>query len=112
MQSLELSWKPLDVKSARSLVGSKLERRPDGSWLAGGENPATDSYVIEARMPDEERITGIRIEALPDSSLPRGGPGRDVYGNFTLTNVRVESVSPSERRTLSPWPRLRLITAT
>ncbi len=95
MQSLELSWKPLDVKSARSLVGSKLERKPDGSWLAGGENPATDSYVIEARMPDEERITGIRIEALPDSSLPRGGPGRDVYGNFTLTNVRVESVSPS-----------------
>ena len=95
MQSLESSWKPLDVKSARSLVGSKLERKPDGSWLAGGENPATDSYVIEARMPDEERITGIRIEALPDSSLPRGGPGRDVYGNFTLTNVRAESVSPS-----------------
>jgi hypothetical protein len=51
--------------------------------------------VIEARVPDEERITGIRIEALPDASLPRGGPGRDVYGNFTLSSMRVESVSPS-----------------
>ena len=95
MQSLESSWKPLQASSAHSLVGSKLERKPDDSWLAGGENPATDSYVIEARVPDEERITGIRVEALPDASLPRGGPGRDVYGNFTLTNVRVESVSPS-----------------
>jgi hypothetical protein len=95
MGRLESSWKPLEVRSARSLVGSKLERKPDGSWLTGGENPATDSYVIEAGMPDEESITAVRIEALPDASLPRGGPGRDVYGNFTLTNVRVEAVSPS-----------------
>jgi hypothetical protein len=95
IERLESSWKPFEGSSARSLVGSKLEREPDGSWLAGGENPATDSYVIEARVPDKERITGIRIETLPDASLPRGGPGRDVYGNFTLTSVRVELVSPS-----------------
>jgi uncharacterized protein DUF1553/uncharacterized protein DUF1549/cytochrome c len=95
IERLESSWKPLEVRSARSLVGSKLERKPDGSWLVGGENPATDSYVIEAPAPDQARITAIRVEALPDASLPRGGPGRDVYGNFTLTNVRVESVSLS-----------------
>jgi len=95
MRSLEASWKPLEVTSARSLAGSKLERQPDGSWLVSGENPATDSYVIEVRAARPESLTAIRIEGLPDASLPRGGPGRDVYGNFSLTSVRVEAVSSS-----------------
>lgn len=95
MRKLEAEWKPLDVASARSLAGTRLERRPDASWLATGENPATDTYVIEARVPPARNLTAIRIEALPDPSLPRGGPGRDIYGNFSLTNVRVEAVSGS-----------------
>jgi hypothetical protein len=95
MRSLEASWKPLEVTSARSVAGSNLERQGDGSWLASGENPATDSYVIEVRAVRPERLTAIRVEALPDPSLPRGGPGRDVYGNFSLTAVRVEAVSSS-----------------
>ena len=95
MRSLDASWKPLEVTAARSLAGSKLERQKDGSWLASGENPATDSYVIEVRAARPESLTAIRIEALPDPSLPRGGPGRDVYGNFSLTRVRVEAVPSS-----------------
>src|ERR1700728_1588323 len=95
MRSLEASWKPLEVTSARSLAGTKLEHQQDGSWLASGENPATDSYVIEVRAARPENLTAIRIEALPDPSLPRGGPGRDVYGNFSLTTVRVEAVPSS-----------------
>ncbi len=31
----------------------------------------------------------MRLEALPDPSLPRGGPGRDGYGHFRVTGVRV-----------------------
>ncbi len=95
MKSLEASWKPLRDASARSVVGTKLEPQSDGSWLASGSNPATDTYVIEGRLPDGKRITGLRVEALPDPSLPRNGPGRDVYGNFALTDVRVELVTPS-----------------
>jgi mono/diheme cytochrome c family protein len=93
MKSLEASWRPLGNASARSLMGAKLERQSDGSWLATGDNPATDTYVIEGRLPQAASITGLRIEALPDASLPRGGPGRDVYGNFALTEVRIELVT-------------------
>lgn len=95
MKALEASWKPLRNATARSVMNTKLEPQSDGSWLASGDNPATDGYVIEAKLPSGGRITGIRVEALPDPSLPRGGPGRDVYGNFALTNVRIELVSPS-----------------
>jgi hypothetical protein len=93
MRALEAAWKPLEVTAARSLAGSKLERQTDGSYLASGENPVTDTYVVEVRVPNPESITAIRIEALPDASLPKGGPGRDAYGNFALTAVRVEAVS-------------------
>jgi hypothetical protein len=93
MRSLEAQWQTLEVTSARSLAGTALQREDDGSWLASGENPSTDTYVLEMRVPNPEALTAIRIEALPDTSLPRGGPGRDVYGNFSLTDLKVECVT-------------------
>ena len=93
MRSQEASWKPLDITAARSLAGTKLERQPDGSWLTSGENPSTDTYVLEVRLAHPEKLTAMRIEALPDPSLPRGGPGRDAYGNFSLTTIRIEALS-------------------
>lgn len=90
MRALESDWKPLEVISARSLAGTRLERQQDGSWLATGDNPATDTYVVELRIPKSRSLTALRLEALPDRSLPRGGPGRDVYGNFSLTSLRVD----------------------
>ena len=82
MRSLEASWKPLEVTEARSLAGSKLERQKDGSWLASGENPATDSYVIEVRAARPESLTAIRIEALPDPSLPGAGRAATFMATF------------------------------
>jgi mono/diheme cytochrome c family protein len=96
MRSLAASWKPLRNASARSVMRTKLEAQSDGSWLASGDNPATDGYVIEGRLPGG-KVAGLRLEALPDPSLPRGGPGRDVYGNFALTDVRVELVKSAEK---------------
>ena len=82
-------WTVLDPVTVTSTAGTTLTRRKDGAILAGGSNPAVDEYVIEARLP-AGGITGIRIEALPDASLPRGGPGRDPYGNFFLSHVEAE----------------------
>ncbi len=95
IKSLNASWKPLGDESVKSLVGTTLVRQSDGSWLATGSNPDTDAYVMQCRLPAGQRTTALRIEALPDPSLPRGGPGRDVYGNFALTEVRVELLRPS-----------------
>ena len=56
-----------------------------------------------------EQITGLRIEALPDRSLPRGGPGRDTYGNFVLTRLKVEINDGSGWRSV-PLDAIRLTT--
>ena len=76
-------------------VGERDQRRrrfacmPDGSVLASGVNAAATSlhrHRADCRSPN---ITGVRIEALPDASLPRGGPGRDGYGHFRVTGIHV-----------------------
>jgi hypothetical protein len=45
-------------------------------------------------------ITALRLEALPDPSLPHHGPGRDpVNGNFMLHEIRLSMVAGSGTRT-------------
>src|SRR5207302_4849687 len=39
-------------------------------------------------------ITGVRIEALSDPSLVKGGPGRAANGNFDLTDFRI-TIAPA-----------------
>jgi hypothetical protein len=84
----ESMWTVLEVIQTRSADGTTLTRQPDGSLLASGESPPTDTYVITARTA-LERITGFRLEALPDPSLPGNGPGRAVNGNFALCDLQV-----------------------
>jgi hypothetical protein len=82
-------WMPLDPLQLSSSGGSTLTRADDKSVLASGPNPETDTYLIEART-SLKNITGLRLEALTDPRLPQGGPGRDTYGNFALTGLKVE----------------------
>jgi hypothetical protein len=83
-------WKVVVPTSTRATA--TLTVAPDGSVLASGENPARDVYEIEARSP-LRKITAIRLEALPHQSLPKGGPGRDMYGNFFLKDLEVDAGS-------------------
>lgn len=83
-------WTVLDLQELRSARGTPLEKRPDGSVLAGGAAPRTDVYEFSARSPLKS-VTALRIEALPDPSLPGGGPGRSGNGNSVLSEIRVES---------------------
>ena len=73
-----------------SANGTTLQASADGRVLASGKKLNAETYTIEAKAPFQQ-ITGIRLEALPDPSLPGGGPGRDYYGNFRLQDVRVEA---------------------
>lgn len=102
MATATASWQPLTVTKATSTGGATLDRQPDGSYLAKGDNPSTDAYIFEGKslLP---QLTAVRVEALPDPSLPRGGPGRDVYGNFILTDFIVE-IAPANAP--SQWTRL------
>jgi len=91
--AFEKQWQPLLPTRVASANGTTLQASADGRVLASGKNPNAETYTIEAKAPFQQ-ITGIRLEALPDPSLPGGGPGRDYYGNFRLQDVRVE-VGPS-----------------
>jgi hypothetical protein len=83
-------WTTLYPERMQAADGVVLTRQPDGAILVSGENPRNQWCAIEAKTA-VTGMTGIRIEALPDPSLPRGGPGRDAYGNFLLTAFEVEA---------------------
>ncbi len=69
-------WTVLRPDAMTSAAGTTLTRLPDDSVLAGGLNPAIDTYTVEA-MTGLSGITGLQLEAIPDPSLPLRGPGRD-----------------------------------
>lgn len=81
-------WEPIEVNSAKADNGSSLTDAGPGEILVKGEIPDTDSYTIRAKA-GSERITGFRLEALTDSSLPGNGPGRSAQGNIILTEFKV-----------------------
>jgi mono/diheme cytochrome c family protein len=85
-----LRWTVLTPKRLAATGGVVLTPSHDGSVIASGPSPGEAIYTIEtsAVLP---RITAIRLEALPDPSLPKGGPGRDIYGNFQLNGFEVEA---------------------
>ncbi|MSR60471.1 MAG: DUF1553 domain-containing protein [Planctomycetaceae bacterium] len=86
-------WIVLEPVSAKSSGGATLTRLPDGSYRAGGTNPQFDTYTFEARV-GKTGITAVRLEALADAALVKGGPGRADNGNFDLTNFKVTVAKP------------------
>ncbi|MBV9937951.1 MAG: DUF1553 domain-containing protein [Acidobacteriaceae bacterium] len=93
------NWTVLKPSSSKSIGGATLKSLSDGSILASGTNPTADTYVMEAPL-STSTITGVRLEVLPDSSLPKGGPGRDAAGNFFLSDFHVE-IAPTLDRSVS-----------
>ena len=81
-------WTLLKPDSLVSLEGVSLQPLPDGSFLASGANPATDTLLFTTKnLP--AATTAFRLEVLPDDSLPRKGPGRAGNGNFVLSEFVV-----------------------
>jgi hypothetical protein len=89
------AWTVLEPTSAKAAKGTVLTTQPDGSLLASGKNPAPETYTITANTP-LTGITGIRLEVLPDPSLPSKGPGRAGNGNFVLNEFRVNALEQGQ----------------
>ena len=105
-------WAVLDPVEMTSAGGATLSKRKDNSILASGKNPQSDTYTIKATT-DMIDITAIRLEAMPDSSLPCSGPGRASNGNFALDEFSVKAW-PRNNPTAAvpvalPQPRVRLL---
>ncbi|MFN9563761.1 MAG: PSD1 and planctomycete cytochrome C domain-containing protein [Pirellulaceae bacterium] len=85
------SWTIVPPDQSSSAQGATLTLQPDHSLLASGNSPATDQTTLQwNRFPNE--IQTLRIETLPDDSLPRKGPGRAGNGNFVLSELIVHWV--------------------
>lgn len=84
----ETAWAILDLVETTSHGGAAFAGQGDGSILATGDNPKNDRWTFRART-DLRGITAVRVEALKDRSLPKGGPGRAENGNFALSDFRI-----------------------
>lgn len=91
--ALERLWTGLKPEAVKSSGGATLKIRDDKSVIASGPTPDTDTYEVRLSAPAAgTSLAGLRVEVLPDDSLPAKGPGRAGNGNFVLTEVvaRVE----------------------
>ena len=93
-------WTTLETASAVSKGGATLTKQPDGSILVSGKNPSPEKYTVTATTP-LKGITGIRLEVLPDNSLPMRGPGRALNGNFVLNEFLV-TAQPADQPAVKP----------
>jgi hypothetical protein len=84
-----IAWTILRPDELKSSTPT-LKRRPDNSVLASGDITKSDTYDLTFRTPLHD-ITAIRLEALPDDSLPNHGPGMIYYegpfGDFCLSEI-------------------------
>jgi len=79
-------WTVLHPLQASSAYAAALEKKKDGSVLASGPAAEKDTYTVTAKAP-RGALTALRLEVLPDASLPAHGPGRSPSGNFVLTRL-------------------------
>jgi hypothetical protein len=75
--------------------GLTFERHSDASFIARVdkdiETPETDTYTATlSKLPPE--WTGIRLEVVPDESLPKGGGGLAANGNWVVSHLLAQIV--------------------
>ncbi|MED6335427.1 MAG: DUF1553 domain-containing protein [Planctomycetota bacterium] len=95
-------WIPATLDVRRSVGGAEFTTLDDGSLLLKGTNPDKETLTLVA-LTDLVGITGVRLEALSDPSLPAEGPGRAKNGNFVLNEFTLSAVpltDPAAARTV------------
>ncbi|MBS0211311.1 MAG: DUF1553 domain-containing protein [Planctomycetes bacterium] len=93
-QTAAVEWitvRPAAIKiaSAANTPAGTAKVQADRSIVVDTKPEFRGSYVVEIST-HLRNITGIRLEALADTSIPSGGPGR-AGGNFVLTEFVVNS---------------------
>lgn len=87
------NWKPAAPVTATSNL-PLLTMEPDASVFVSGDTTKMDAYQLGfANLPD--KITAVRLEALPDPRLPANGPGMAYYegpkGDFFMGEFQLSS---------------------
>jgi hypothetical protein len=86
------AWTPLEPLRFSAESGAPMSRKADRSLLVSGKVPDEDAYTVTFSTT-LARVTALRLDALPDESLPAKGPGRSGSGAFVLTGLTVKQGS-------------------
>ncbi|MFK7767246.1 MAG: PSD1 and planctomycete cytochrome C domain-containing protein [Mariniblastus sp.] len=80
-------WNQLKPTSVATANKSKPSTTSQNSVLLSGPKPNKECCVVTTKISANTpgAITAFRLEALPDKSLPKQGPGRASNGNFVVT---------------------------
>lgn len=98
-------WHVLAPVAFQSQGGASHKILPDQSILVSGKQPNTDLYTVTFRTK-LNGITGFKLEALTDPSLPGKGPGRhaDKNPNFVLYEFTVQANAVGDASAALPVP--------
>ena len=77
-------WTFIKPDVVLSQGGATVEIRDDNSVLASGTNPDKEVYEVIAKLPPG-KWSAVRLEGIPDKSLPSSGIGRSDNSNVVLT---------------------------
>ncbi len=84
-----VEWHPLAAGGLSATNEATLIPQPDRSIVASGKmDKGVYHITFNTTLP---KITGFRLEAIADPSLPSGGPGLGENGNFVLTELVIKS---------------------
>ncbi|MFN0171370.1 MAG: PSD1 and planctomycete cytochrome C domain-containing protein, partial [Bryobacteraceae bacterium] len=90
-----IDWTPLRPAAASSKNGVTLQTLDDGSLLASGPIPESDTVSITVK-PGTRDVTAMRLEFPPHLSLPMGGPGRSSQASFLIGEITVTAMTGSD----------------
>ncbi|MFM7071815.1 MAG: DUF1553 domain-containing protein [Planctomycetota bacterium] len=80
----DIVWHAARPRQASTRSGAPATLEADGTVRIGGE-PATERITVEMPAPPAD-VRALRLEALPDDSLPGKGPGQS-GGNFVISSI-------------------------
>jgi mono/diheme cytochrome c family protein len=102
---LNLAWQTLKPKAVTSQSGMKTTIKEDGAVLVTGE-ANNDVYTVSVPL-EAGKLRALRLEALPEDSLPAKGPGH-AAGNFILSGVSAKITPPVNQKPSGRFVRIEI----
>ncbi|HSH95003.1 MAG TPA: DUF1553 domain-containing protein [Roseimicrobium sp.] len=107
VQTIGNDWQILKEGQGLAVSGATLALQPDGSWLVSGTNAIRDTYTLQFKT-GEKPVTAVRLELLPDDTLPQHGPGRGENGNAQLNDIKLSWRSPTQSSRTARFIRIEM----
>jgi len=89
-QKQTVEWTALDPEVFIASSGATLTKQDDGSIFATGKLADQEHYTVTSEIVGLNRLSAVRVDALMDERLPKGGPGRAENGNLHLSEVALQ----------------------